>query len=321
MSLQIDALPPDWDERLPPLFARTLPREGITAERFVRQVLLDPNFQPDGAFCAQEAGETVGFCLAIARQVPLENAPPEGDRGYVTLLCVAPDRQRQGIGRRLLQAAERWLGSQGRRSVWVSPYAPGYFMPGADLAYPAALPFFVKQGYAEVYRPLAMQADLWGLGVPDWVAERERRLKSEGVRVTPYHPRLTLPLLEFAKREFAGDWVRWVREGMAQITLGEPAARLIVAWETNADGAPQVLGFSHFLGERFGPIGVASSQRGRGIGQVLMYATLMAQKAQGLRAAWFLWSDDRTAERIYTAAGFREIRRFVLLKKELEHGD
>ena len=48
-----------------------------------------------------------------------------------------------------------------------------------------------------------------------------------------------------------------------------------------------------------------------------MYRTLQAQRDAGLRAAWFLWSDDKTAARIYSAAGFQEVRRFALLKKEL----
>jgi GNAT superfamily N-acetyltransferase len=57
--------------------------------------------------------------------------------------------------------------------------------------------------------------------------------------------------------------------------------------------------------------------RGKGVGQVLMYKTLKAQKEAGYRAAWFLWSDDKTAARIYSGAGFKEVRRFALLKKEI----
>ena len=78
-----------------------------------------------------------------------------------------------------------------------------------------------------------------------------------------------------------------------------------------------VVGFSHYENERFGPIGVAATERGRGVGQVLMYQTLCAQRAAGFRCAWFLWSDDKTAAKIYTAAGFREARRFALMKKEI----
>jgi len=53
------------------------------------------------------------------------------------------------------------------------------------------------------------------------------------------------------------------------------------------------------------------------LGQVLMYETLRAQQLAGLRTAWFLWSDDKTAQRLYRGAGFKEIRRFALMKKSL----
>jgi hypothetical protein len=48
-----------------------------------------------------------------------------------------------------------------------------------------------------------------------------------------------------------------------------------------------------------------------------MYQTLLAQRDAGFRAAWFLWSDDKTAARLYNGAGFTEVRRFALLRKEL----
>jgi predicted GNAT family acetyltransferase len=40
----------------------------------------------------------------------------------------------------------------------------------------------------------------------------------------------------------------------------------------------------------------------------------------GLHTAFFMWSDDQTAERLYHAAGFVETRRFALLRKELSNG-
>ena len=38
--------------------------------------------------------------------------------------------------------------------------------------------------------------------------------------------------------------------------------------------------------------------------------------AAGFRSAWFLWSDDKTAARIYNGAGFKEVRRFALFRKD-----
>ena len=282
--------------------------DAIGAPRFTRQVLLDPNLRLDGMPVAVVGGAVAGFCLSIARQTPLENAPSDADRGYVTLIAVAPQFQRRGIGSALLARAEAYLGSQNRSVVMVSSYAPGYFTPGVDVnAYAPALNFFAKHGYGEVYRPLAMETSLWNLATPAWV-----EVKGLAFELKPFEPSLALPLLDFARREFPGDWVRVVRETAAKIVGGESPDRLIAA----LDGG-RVVGFSHYENERFGPIGVASSQRGRGIGQVLMYATLRAQREAGCRVAWFLWSDDKTAQRLYTGAGFKEVRRFALLKKTL----
>lgn len=295
------------------LLAAALAADPISEERFTRQVLLDPNFRAQNALVAREGEQVVGFCLALARQVPLENAPPDEDRGYLTLLAVDPARQRQGIGTALLGAAEAGLRSEGRSRIMVAPYAPGYFIPGVDVeAYAGALQFFRHHGYEEVYRPLAMEASLWTWNPPAWLAEREAALAAAGVEVSPYRAGHTLPLLEFTQREFPGDWVRVVRETMGRILAGEPATRLFIAQQ-----AGQVLGFSHFENERFGPIGVAAAERGRGLGHVLLYRTLAAIRERGFRRAWFLWSDDRTARRLYDAAGFREVRRFALLRKDL----
>ncbi len=315
MRLRFGPLPPDWPESVVPWMAEALPREALDAGKFARQALCDPNFDPEGLVLAFDGDLPIGLVWAVHRSVPLENAPPDGDRGYLVLLAVREGFRRRGVGRALVERAEAFLRGRGARSAWVCGYAPGYFLPGADLAYPGGCELLTACGYREVYQPIAMQAELWDLRVPDWVRERAARLSQEGVRVEPFHAALTLPTLEFAREHFRGDWVRWAKEAIRDITLGDDPRRLMLAWR-NPD-RPEVLAYSHYGGERFGPIGVRESERGRGIGQVLLYETLQAQKARGFRCSWFLWSDDRTADRLYRAAGFREIRRFAYLRKEL----
>src|SRR6184192_4396734 len=174
------------------VLARAMPFDPISESRFVRQVLLDPNFRAEGAPVAKVGDEVVGFCVSIARQVPLENAPSDADRGYITLFAVAPKFQRQGIGSKLLAHAENYLRAQGRKLCMISPYAPGYFACGVDVkAYAGAVSFLAKHGYAEVYRPIAMEIALWELSVPEWVREKRAALKASGVIVEPYHSELT----------------------------------------------------------------------------------------------------------------------------------
>ena len=313
MSLTISPYAPDDLRGVLHVLAQSMPADPISEAKFVRQVLLDHNVRAEGAVVAKRGGEVVGFCLSVVRHVPLENAPMDADRGYVTLFGVLPQHQRQGIGRAMLERAEQYVRSHGRKLLMISPYSPGYFTCGVDVrAYESGLGFFKKHGFAEVYRPIAMEVPLWDWVYPDWLAEKRRKLETDGVRVERYRPEMTLPVLEFTAREFAGEWVRVYRDAMHRVTLGDSPSRIAVAHQDY-----RVLGVSHHDNERFGPIGVAASERGRGLGHVLMYETLNAQRLAGFRSAWFLWSDDKTAARLYNAVGFREVRRFALLRKEL----
>ena len=83
MDFHIHPYAPGDSDAVIDLLKRTFTRDPIPPGRFIRQVLLDPNFRPEGALTARDnGGGLLGFCLAIARQVPLENAPPDGDRGW-----------------------------------------------------------------------------------------------------------------------------------------------------------------------------------------------------------------------------------------------
>lgn len=295
------------------ILCQTMTREGITPDRFLKQVALDPNFRKEGSIMAFEGGKPVGYALTVCRHVPVEGEIIDGTKGYLWLLGVLPEAKGRGIGSELLQRAEHYLRDQGKEVCLASPYSPGYFQPGVDVdAYADGLEFLKKRGYQEVYRPIACQTNLWDAHRPAWVAGAEAKAQSEGVTFSR-DGRQGLPkLLEFAHREFGPDWAAFVRGSMLKQIEGDRRTGLSVAWQEG-----RVLGFGHFDGERFGPIGVASTERGRGLGQILMWDILAQQKEAGFRTSWFLWSDDRTLDRLYHYAGFTIARRFALLKKEL----
>src|SRR3954470_23841024 len=104
------------------VLAESMTADAISEAKFVRQVLLDHNFRAEGAPVATVGDRVAGFCLAIARQVPLENAPPDADRGYITLMGVGPEFRRRGIGTALIDAAENYLRAQNRTLAMVWPY-------------------------------------------------------------------------------------------------------------------------------------------------------------------------------------------------------
>ena len=293
------------------LLLSSLPAERIGLEDLTRKILLDPNLAEEGSISAFSGSELIGYCLAITRQVPLENAPLDVDRGFITLLAVHPRFRRQGVGSSLLGAAEQFLVSTKRTSCWISPYAPNYFVPGVDVSYDAGLQFLGTYGFASVFEAISMGLPLTGeLREPEWVTV----LRSRASTLTIEHPVTSnaWQVLEFVRQEFPGDWVRVVRESIVRRTRGDVSTGIIAL-----SNEGEIKGFAHYDGERFGPIGVSASARGRGYGQILMFEALREQLAAGANRSYFLWSEDRTAERLYRHAGFALERRFRILRKDL----
>lgn len=285
----------------------------ISTTDFQHKVLLDPNFRTEGAPVARYGDRIVGFMLGLTRKHPLEDAAPDFNKGWLTLMAVDKDFQRQGIGSRLLDYVLSYLQSERADTVLVSPYAPNYFLPGVDeAAYPGAIGFLGKHGFSTIYRPLSMEISLIDYKTPNWVIEKERILNTEGILFYTFKPDCMLLLLEHLRLEFPGDWQRLVRETIARIIDGVASSnQLFLAMK---DG--RSIGFCRHEGERFGPFGVAARERGRGIGEILLHKCLGNMKAGGVYRAWFMWTDDRAAK-LYARAGFKEIRRFSVMQREI----
>ncbi len=299
------------------LLNRCLVRDPVSSETFACKVLLDPNFDPRGALVAEVDGSVAGFALGMARRFQLEDSAPDFDRSWITLIAVEEPFRRRGIASELVGGLERYFAGRGCKETYVSSYAPNYFIPGVDVdAYPEALGFFKALGFDEVYRPLSMDANLVKLDTPEWVSEKSRALERDGVTIEPFRPESILPILDFMRSEFPGDWQRFARETMGRISLGK--YRPDNLWTASENSG--IVGYAqHDNAGRFGPFGVSSSLRGRGIGAALLFSCLHAMRAKGLHNAWFLWTDDKAAK-LYAQAGFTQTRRFAVLKKEISVG-
>jgi len=280
------------------------------------RVLLDPNFRPEGLLIAEEDGRAVGFCLSLARQVPLYGQGLEPELGWITAFGVHPAHRRRGIGRALFEAALAHLASLGRRWALISPYTPNYFIPGVDPdAYPEAMAFLQAGGWEVRSAPISMHAELTGFQAPAAIAALEQRLAAEGIAVRPARSADLPTLMPFIVEHFGWDWYRFAQEYLLELFgPGSDEIAFLVATQRE-----RIVGYCQQRRERFGPFGVVPAMRNKGIGRVLLFRCLEAMVAKGFHCAWFLWT-GADAARLYSLAGFREVRRFAVLRKALDAG-
>jgi len=297
------------------LWSRSLPRDPISEARFARWLYADPDFDPrtaEGCWVAERGGEVAGMIRAITRVVPNDNLGLEEETGWIPVIFVAPERQRQGIGGALLDRALQYFRERRRRKIFVcgnTGSAPGYFFPGVDKdAYAGALAFFQRRGFVVDHEPIAMSRSLLDFDCEAFRAEAWSEGTNEGVSVEPLRLETLQPFLVFLKEEFPGDWNAVAR---AKIRSGDFSTVLIA----RLDG--RVVGFCQWDGEHFGPFGVSAAVRGKKLGAKLFVEACRRIKAADGRSCWFNWADEDAA-RFYRRFGFEATRRFAILRLDLK---
>src|SRR5262249_60689793 len=103
-----------------------------------------------------------------------------------------------------------------------------------------------------------------------------------------------LALLQCVARPLPGDWRPVSRE---RRQAGGGWAEILTAGREG-----EVVGFCQYDGERFGPFGVADTERGQRLGTVLFYRGVERMKAKGRRHLWLAWSGG-AAQRFYERHG------------------
>lgn len=295
------------------LWNRSLPRDEISLNIFRRKVILDANFDAGGCFVAAAKNRLVGFLLSIRRRYPYYDLGLEPGKGWVTVFFVASEWQRSGIATRMLQEAEGYLLSCGVTSVHVSDYTPNYFIPGVDLdAYEYGHHFLKAQGYEKRQNLYGMGRSLVDFSIPGEMSEVTTKLHEAGFRVSVFHPAYTLKLLEFLREHYPGDLFRVAHERL----LENPESDDILL----ALRGEQVVGFSHFHDERFGPFGIHPDFTGRGLGPLLYYSTVEEMRKKGRQNLWLAWTTGR-AKDFYHKVGLKVLRRHVIMEKSLQTDD
>jgi len=297
------------------LWSKLQPNDAVSQDVFIRKVLLDPNFEREGFLVATEGSEVKGYLQCFVRKYPFLYAGKENEKGWISALVATKE-----VAQALLESAQKYFRSKGCKEIWFSNYTPNYFLPGVDAElYPELYRTLVDAGFNTEFEAIAMDAQLWPrLTYPENVSKIERSLLKKGISVHDLKMEEIVSLLEFIRDEFSADWYCMCAQLLER---GAPLDSIVVATKDN-----RVIGYCqywgndtyhwHVQGSHFGPFGVKSEFRGRGIGTLVLKHCLENMKKRGIHNAFFLWTDEKAA-RLYEKFGFKVTRRFKVMKKVL----
>jgi mycothiol synthase len=299
----------DDEEHIIPLWNLCMVRDAITRERFHQKVLLDENFDPEGCVIATAEDAIVGFALSVRRRYPYYDLGYEADRGWITMLFVHPGHRRKGIATVLVGRCENFLRKHNVSKILMSPYTPYYFFPGVDIdTYAGGYSLFLKLGYTSVEKIYGMERSLLDFYPTEEMEKRCNRLESQGVLIKKFEPRYITGLLEFLRKDYPGDLYRLALE---KLRRSSESNEIFIAVK-----GKQIVGFSHFEGEHFGPFAIAQAFMGKGIGPCLYYRTALYMKENGQRHLWLAWTTGH-AKDFYFKLGLKTIRRHEIMEKNI----
>ncbi|GAA1365502.1 GNAT family N-acetyltransferase [Streptomyces beijiangensis] len=226
-------------------------------------------------------GAPVGAALAALR--PATGTTPA--TGHIDLLAVHPDAQGIGTGRALLTRAEELLAAAGAKRLMFRGRPPYYAWPGIDIRYTRAVCLAESSGYTRGPEGLNMSVDL--RTAPLETADDEKRLAAVGVGIRRLAPEDEKSFLAWMA-QWGGSW-----DGEAARALSYDPPRGHVAVRETVDGQEAFVGFAcHGVNRRswFGPMGTESSERGLGVGTVLLRRCLADQRELGIEEAEIGWT-------------------------------
>ncbi|MFD0590424.1 GNAT family N-acetyltransferase [Paenibacillus sp. GCM10027627] len=309
----------------------------MTEESFDRIIAGNPHFDPACTFIWMEEGAVTGFaCGCTGDELPL------GERaGYITAIILKEDAGtvrdiRFGLLLDALESRFRELGKTQSDVLFFNPMQLPWYIPGTDRhehnnapgvpAGSALHHFLLGRGYAERAVQCAMYLPLGDFKVPESVVEKERVGAEQGYTVgllgsaEPAVVRKSAGAEEQAELELdalleALDNPLWKREVSAAAEAGVPVVIAAFRGKSVGFAGPvirQLSGRGYFAG-----IGVHPAHEGHGLGSSLFFRLCEAFQSIGTDYMSLYTGSENPAKRIYEKAGFRTVKTFATMRREL----
>lgn len=293
----------------------------LDSAEFDRLFLKHSDFSPEYTFLLEQEGEILGFVNGCTG----DHIPKGSERGYVTCLLLKPPADTRENAHLLLNALEDRFRQAGRRFSavtffnpirlpWIIPGTAGHQHNNAPgIATDLPLNGWMRQsGYQEATREQAMYRSLGDFSMPQAVAEKMDAMARQGYTVEVYNPRRHQGLEEMLAALENPTWCQEIPDAARK------GQHLLVGLSGNTCAGftgpvyPEKTGRGYFAG-----IGVAPRYQRHGLGKLLFYRLLQAEQEAGAAYMSLFTGEENPARFLYQEAGFRVVRTFSVLLKEL----
>ena len=290
-------------------------------ERLWRQnVDEDPNWRRgDGLVLRAADGTPIGFALMRIYRHHATNPDMAAlrDLGWIMALVIDPLRAGCGYGGQLLHAAESRLRAAGATRCDIGG-SPGHLLPGPPSDDLRALRFWSRHGYP----PVREVSDL-RRALADWSPPPvPGAITDGGWRITPGQPGQEGAFLAALSRDFPGRWRAaladtFARGGSAEdlVELRDPAggiAGFLATWRPEGRFLGPGLHWLPALGPcpgAIGPLGIAPTARGKGLGLALVAGAVNLLRERGVADCTIDWVGEELLD-FYAHLGFRPVRAY-----------
>jgi len=299
----------------------------LSEARFREKFLDNPNYSAAYSMVAEEEGRVVGFINGIAKSVFLPKETHENTPGFITCFFVDGAHRGRGVGSALLEALLAAFKRDGKTRAacsgsnpinldWIVPGTPGHDhnnAPGMDESC-MGHEFLKKHGFTDRHREVAMYLNLADYAVSADFDEKRQKLAGEGIDTGLYDISLRYDFDRMCDRVGSEYWRNVLREETAK----ENPRPILAATHDR-----HIVGFT-------GPVDRQTSGRGwftgictdpeyerRGIATVLFNLLMQAFIEKGAAFSTLFTGDDNHAQRIYLKTGFRVVRRFMVMDRDL----
>jgi GNAT superfamily N-acetyltransferase len=280
-----------------------LHEDSVTSRSLRRITFDDPNYNSRHNLLALEDGRVIGFVLGARRlREPVEMVETHKELAWIKLFAVEEGFRRRRVATSLFNEFENRMKEDGVKMIRIADYPVWTLFSGVDLKYEDAIDFLSKKDFKKAGETVDYEVDLTRFYIPRRI--RENDIGPIIVRRAEQEDRNRV--LEWVKSTFS---IFWAYEADAGFKYDRP--KLWIAEEGS-----KIVGFSVYSALEphwFGPIGVSTEARSKGVGSILLFNCLRSMREEGQRYAVIPWTNHLF---FYTQVpGITRIRNYHVLQK------